>query len=168
MLHPRTRIEGSVAYLTLTRGHVAVIDAKDAALVGRFAWQASEECNTVYATRSVSLPQGGRRKVRLHRVLTDAKAGNDVDHINGNGLDNRRKNLRECSHMDNRRNTRRHRNNKSGFKGVSWNPSRKKWCAFIYHEGKSINLGGFATPEEAHNVYCRKARELHGEFARFA
>jgi len=86
-----------------------------------------------------------------------------IDHINGNSLDNRLINLRECSHKENHGN-RKKEDNVSGFKGVS--PKDKKWQARICHNYKRIYLGLFETAEEAAKAYDAKARELFGRFAR--
>ena len=89
-----------------------------------------------------------------------------VDHINGNGLDNRKANLRIASATENGRNRRRHSNNTSGFKGVKKDKGR--WVANIGGSKNRIRLGSFETPEEAHAAYCEAANRLHGEFARHA
>ena len=88
----------------------------------------------------------------------------EVDHINGNKADNRKKNLRLASRNQNRYNCPIQKNNTSGFKGVS--PRGNKWRALIYSNGKRYFLGDFPTPELAHMAYCKAAAELHGDFAR--
>lgn len=90
-----------------------------------------------------------------------------IDHIDGNGLNNRISNLREAVHSENARNRGAQRNSKSGIKGVSWHVESGRWQAKIQHHGKGKNLGYYATPEEAREAYCKAAKELHGEFARF-
>lgn len=101
----------------------------------------------------------------LHRWLLDAPANMQVDHINGNGLDNRRCNLRLVCQSDNKANARIYKNNSSGFKGVT--AKNGKWLAQIVRNKKNYRLGLFDTPEEAHSAYCRAAMEFHGEFAHF-
>ncbi len=91
----------------------------------------------------------------------------EVDHRNGNGLDNRRFNLREATHAQNMRNQKLNRNNKSGFKGVSYKRSHRKWRACISMHGKTIELGYHDTPEIAYTAYCAGATKYHGEFARY-
>lgn len=88
----------------------------------------------------------------------------EIDHINGNGHDNRLNNLRQATRTENRRNSRLPRNNTTGLKGV--HQKRKSFVAGIGNNGKYRYLGTFDTPEEAHAAYCKAARELHGEFAR--
>jgi hypothetical protein len=87
----------------------------------------------------------------------------EIDHINGDGADNRFANLREATRGENARNRAR-QNNTSGFKGVVGRGTR--WEAKIYYDGREIYLGTFATPEEAHAAYAKAALEHHGEFAR--
>lgn len=87
-----------------------------------------------------------------------------VDHIDGDRLNNAKENLRECTRSENQRNRGMQENNKSGFKGVSFDKSRNKWQAGIGVNGKRISLGRFDTPELAYSAYCKKASELHGEF----
>ena len=92
---------------------------------------------------------------------------NNIDHIDGNGLNNRIENLRDATLFENARNRGPQRNSKSGIKGVYWHVASGRWQAKIQHYGKGKNLGYYATPEEAREAYCKAAKELHGEFARF-
>jgi hypothetical protein len=89
----------------------------------------------------------------------------DIDHIDRNPANNRLANLREATDSQNQGNSRRPRHNKSGFKGVHWNSSKKKWCAGINIGDRHVKLGAFATPEEAHAAYVFAARAHFGEFA---
>jgi len=92
----------------------------------------------------------------------------DIDHKNGNGLDNRWDNLRSATRSQNMANTKLPLTNTSGYKGVRWDKARGKWRAEIRIKGRSRHLGLFATAEEAHAAYMEKAREVFGEFARAA
>lgn len=89
-----------------------------------------------------------------------------IDHINGDTGDNRLANLRLATGSQNHANSRRARNNTSGFKGVS--RFRDKWRANVTKDNRKIFLGLFDAPEAAHAAYCAAAQELHGEFARAA
>ena len=165
----RPEISGDVAYIELTRGHVAIIDARDAELVGKWNWASLVAKRTVYARRNRLVGDGpGSACILLHRVIMAAPDGLEVDHRNGNGLDNRRDNLRVATHADNMKNTRMRGNNTSGFKGVYWDNFTGRWMAAIGHQGKFKNLGRFDTAEEAHAAYSAAATELFGEFARLA
>ncbi len=160
------RIEGNIAYVPLTKGYEAIIDAEDVPLVEGFNWIASVERNTVYAVRREG--SGCRREIRMHRVIMGDPDGLQVDHRHGNGLDNRRSNLRVATGLQNSRNARIRKDNSSGFKGVSWNKSARKWHARIKVDGSRINLGNYETPEAAHAAYAKASAELHGEFGRIA
>jgi hypothetical protein len=91
--------------------------------------------------------------------------GLHVDHANHNGLDNRRSNLRICTQAENQRNRKLHCNNTSGFIGVCWGKSHRKWKAYIYSYKQHFHLGHFDTAEEAAGVRDVAAKNLHGEFA---
>ena len=109
---------------------------------------------------------GGRDK-SVHRVIMDAPKGMDVDHINGDPLDNRKENLRLCTRRENCRNKKVRADSKSGFKGVYVRPN-DRYQAYIGDPAKKsrhINLGTYGTPEEAARAYDKKAIELHGEYA---
>lgn len=90
-----------------------------------------------------------------------------IDHINGTPADNRIANLREATPSQNMWNSARPKNNTSGVKGVSWSAVYSKWAAAIKVERRNINLGMFATKQEAAEAYRAAARKFHGEFARF-
>ena len=102
--------------------------------------------------------------VSLHRFLMDAPQGMVVDHIDGNTLDDRRRNLRVCTQQQNRYNTRPQRKS-SHFKGVCWDKAKRRWMVYVRHEGKSIFVGRFCSEVEAARAYDRKAYECFGEYA---
>lgn len=100
-----------------------------------------------------------------HHILGEPASGQEVDHINGNKLDNRKLNLRFCSRTQNCHNTKRHCNNRSGYKGVF--KQRSKWAAQIkIPNEKNIHIGTFETPELAAKAYNEKAKLIQGKFAR--
>lgn len=160
------RIDGNVAYVPLTRGLKAIIDAADAEVVGQYNWHSHFKRGQAYA--ATNGPRGGPKRVHLslHRLIIDPPAGVVVDHINGDGLDNRRSNLRVATNAENGRNRRISVANKSGFKGVDFN--RGRWRATIRDGSRPVFLGRFKTPEEAHDAYCKAAVKLHGDFSRFS
>jgi hypothetical protein len=141
----------------LTRDLEALIDAPDAHLVAGAAWHAVSSRRTFYACHRI-----GSRVLRMHTILTGWPL---VDHVNGNGLDNRRANLRPATFAENARNRRRPKNNTSGFKGVSWNRRQGQWQSYITADGKRRHLGFHGTAETAALAYDVAARELHGAFA---
>lgn len=112
--------------------------------------------------------------VLLHRVILERMIAplklekcEDVDHIDGNGLNNARSNLRLATRSQNQANRGMSKNNKSGYKGVCYDKKGNKWTASIGHKGKRYAIGRYNTPEEAHEAYKAKAKELFGEFSRF-
>lgn len=170
ILPPRKiRIEGDVAYVPLTQGFEAVIDAVDLPLVAAFNWCVKVRWRTVYAQRTLhGTYRGKRQAVLLHRVITDAPENMQVDHKDGNGLNCRRNNLRQATNSQNQRNTRTRVDNTAGFKGVNLCKDRGVWQARIQVEGSRIHLGFFTTAEDAHAAYARASAALHGEFGRVA
>jgi hypothetical protein len=163
------RIEGDIAYITLTKGYVAVIDAADVPLVEGFNWCAMVRSHTVYAVRGECSGQK-QRLVRMHRALMGDPEGLEVDHIDGDGLNNRRHgttcNLRIATRSQNGCNCGIRSNNSSGFKGVSWSAPTAKWRAEIRLHGKSRHLGYHDTPEAAHAAYVQASARMHGDFGR--
>lgn len=159
------RVDGDLAYITLTKGYEAVIDAADVHLVDGVNWYANTDGNTVYAQRG-AYANGAQKTTRLHRVLMGVNDELLVDHIDGDGLNNRRSNLRLATREQNNRNQRLVKRNSSGFKGVSWDKKERKWLAQIRVDGRSRNLGRYKTPEQAHAAYCAASLKIYGEFAR--
>lgn len=160
----KIRIEGDVAFVPLTQGYEAIIDAADAPLIGKWNWSVLvAHGRSPYAFHTS--PRPFRKSVYLHRVIM-GEPSLEVDHIDGDGLNNRRKNLREATSSQNKHNTGLRKNNSSGYKGVTWDKKNSKWQAQITLCRKVKKLGRFATPEEAYEAYCKASAELHGEFGR--
>jgi hypothetical protein len=159
------RICGDVAYVTLTQGYESIIDAADVPLVDYYNWFAVQVGGTVYAVRS-DYSGTKMRSVYVHRTILGEPECLDVDHKDGDGLNNRRDNLRPATKSQNMRNRRMGCNNTSGFKGVYLHKESGKWVAQIKSGSKPKYLGIFTSPEEAHAAYCTASRELHGEFGR--
>lgn len=106
------------------------------------------------------------RKVQMHRLILNAPENMEVDHINGNRLDNRRENLRLCNSSQNKCNRGPRKDNKSGYKGVSWHEQRQKWTVRIKTPyGKYLSLGLYNDKKEAAMAYNKASVEHHGEFA---
>lgn len=144
--------------------YVAIVDDYDADLA-EFNWTLSHN----YANRTA---KDGRRSIIMHRVVLERVLGRPlekselVDHINMNGLDNRRENLRVATKSQNSANTKPRSSNKSGYKGVSWDKSRQRWRSRIRHNGQYFWLGYFDNLQDAYSAYCKKAKELFGEYAK--
>lgn len=107
----------------------------------------------------------GGKVVRLHRIIMGNPKG-IVDHINGNILDNRKKNLRVCSIRENVINQKKRVGTTSRYKGVSWSKASKKWLACINKYYKTYNLGYFENEKDAARKYNEVAKLWFGEFAR--
>jgi hypothetical protein len=150
----------STIEIPLTKGKYAVIDKDDLELVMRLKWryQSDRKYKSGYVT-------SGDGFTRLHSYIMNCPPGLRVDHINGNGLDNRRSNLRICTRLENSKNKGVSYNKTSSrFKGVYKVGNR--WRAFITSDAIKYNLSCFKTETEAAIAYNKKAKELHGEFAR--
>lgn len=151
--------------IRLTQGKIALVDDEDFEWLNQWKWYVDKG----YATRNIRLESGKRITIKMHRMILGLNVGDEMfgDHINGNRSDNRRENLRSCSHAENQRNAKKNSNNSSGFKGVSFDKQHKKWVAQISINGKGSRIGFFSTPEAAHSAYCAAALKHHGEFANF-
>ena len=149
--------------IQLTAGGIALVDDEDFERVtAEGGWYASESLNTFYARRVYHL--GGRSYTtrNMHNFITGLSY---VDHINGDGLDNRRANLRPATASQNQANQRKRRDNTSGFRGVQWHAPGKRWRAVIRVKGKLHSLGYYQTPEEAALAYDVAAIKFFGEYA---
>lgn len=148
--------EPGVRFVPLTRGKFAKVDEADFIDVSRWNWTYwCDRSGREYAIRGESL--------FLHRYLMGVGSDEKIDHKNGDGLDNRRENLRVASSSENNRNRRKKSGAASRYKGVSEHYG--KWSATIW-SGRKMWLGRFDTEEEAALAYDEAARRLHGEFAR--
>jgi hypothetical protein len=146
--------------LPLSQGKTALVDDLDAALAQTHKWCAERRTEErFYAVKTIRHLQG-QTKIYLHTFLT---GWSFVDHINGDGLDNQRSNLRPATEAQNLWNRGPQRNNTSGFKGV--HRFRSRWQAEIMASGRRSYLGTYGTPDEAARAYDAAATELHGEFA---
>ncbi|MFA5346012.1 MAG: HNH endonuclease [Candidatus Omnitrophota bacterium] len=123
--------------------------------------------NNKYAVRKMSIKnEGDSRLILMHRLISGVLCNVEVDHIDGNGLNNRRSNIRVATHTQNMCNRKIHCNNTSGFKGVSWCKRNKKWRSYIRLEGKLLHLGYFYDSKKAHEAYSMASILLHKEFSR--
>jgi len=150
--------------IPLTKGFFALVDDEDFEFLMQWKWFVSKKKNQFVAESRVGSPLV---RVKMHRFimqLSDKKMC--VDHINGESLDNRRSNLRICTHAQNLRNKRLSKNNTSGFKGVNWNKNSDKWEVRIKTDGKSKCVGYFKCLLTAAKAYNEAAKKYHGEFAR--
>lgn len=157
--------------IPLTRGYVATIDKQDFDLVSRYTWRAAPQPKqkTIYAVAVKWLKDEKRKTtIRMHRLILGVEdSAILVDHRDGDGLNNRRSNIRVATTHQNCCNQRKTRG-VSRFKGVWFNKRgkrTKRWIASIKAEGKRLSLGAFLTEEEAALAYDRAALQYYGEFA---
>jgi|TARA_R110000824_G_scaffold71132_5_gene182367 hypothetical protein len=146
---------------------VALVDDEDYSRVVEAISKRAKWYAHVPHTSKKYYAMNGNRDLSIHRVVMNAPKGMDVDHINGDPLDNRKENLRICTRSENCRNRKVRTTSKSGYKGVYTTPYGR-FQAYIGNPDKKsrhISLGTYDAPEEAARVYDRKALELHGEFA---
>lgn len=147
--------------IVLTQGKVALIDSEDFERVSRFKWSAMRRDHCWYAYHWVSVGGGKGTTQYLHQFLTGRL---NTDHIDGNGLNNRRSNLRAASTQLN--NCNKHKTwAKSGFKGVAGSKNGQRWEGRIRFNKKLIFLGSYETPQEAAQAYDEAALRYFGEFA---
>ena len=170
---PQTVIFPDFAVIALSgkhgQGRFVAVDLEDLEYLSQFLWRAQKvETGRLYAIRSLPKVNGQTRHVLMHMELLPVEDGMLVDHVNGDGLNNRRRNLRPCTHTENMQNRAISRNNQSGYKGVfrDKNSNRLKWRAQLRANGQVHRLGGFRTAIEAARAYDEAAKKHHGEFAR--
>jgi hypothetical protein len=147
----------------LIAGHLVVVDAQDAYLLDAFKWHV--DTHSYVAANSYSQDKG-RHTVLLHRLIACPPDGFEVDHADGDKLNNTRANLRVCTRSQNHANRRKFKNCSSQYKGVSLNKAFGNWRASIKENGKLRYLGTFALEVDAARAYDREAVRIHGEFAR--
>jgi len=150
--------------IPLTQGLYALVDGEDYGWLNQHKWCVTKPKtgHTYYAMRVSS-----KKTIEMHWEILGLEKGDKQwsDHQNGNGLDNRRCNLRPCISSQNHQNQKPIRGGTSKYKGVSWHKNAGKWQAHIKYYGKSKNLGYFSSEIEAAKAYNRAAKELFGEFA---
>lgn len=150
-------------HIELSRGYVSLIDESDYPELSKTKWSYNG-CG--YAVRAIWNPiKKKSRFILLHRQIMNPVKGQDVDHINGNKLDNRRSNLRLCSRSQNKANVGLKKTNTSGFKGVSYFKGTSRWRARIKVNYKAKHLGFFLDKESAAKAYDAAAILHFGEFA---
>jgi hypothetical protein len=164
-------VDPLILHLALGNGRYAVIDADDHLKVQGLIYHGHLERGKWYAARGITTLANGvksRDFIRLHwDILQKPPAGFVVDHINGDGLDNRKINLRICSNKDNGHNHRLHSRNTSGYSGVLFDERRQMWAVTIGVDNRKIYLGRFRKNQKDKAIACRLEAEkkYYGEFA---
>lgn len=154
--------------ILLTQGKFAIVSDADFNWLNQWKWLAKKnrKINPKFYAFRFSYDKEKREGIFMHRLIKDCPEGQQVDHRNLNTLDNRRRNLRICSHTENMRNTKKRIDNISGFIGVSWSERRKKWRSRILVNRKEISLGAFVHKIDAAKAYDQAAKILHGKFCK--
>jgi len=143
----------------LTQGKYSLVDDADFKKVKSIKWYAHFDGFNWYARRNIRLDCGKRSGQTIHVFLLGSRKNKEVDHVNGNGLDNQRKNLRFLSHSKNLLNRGRQSNNTTGYTGVSFHKATKKYRAYGRLNGKHVHLGVHSTVTKAKQAYKTFAEE---------
>lgn len=151
--------------IPLTQGKFAIVDDDDYDWLMQWRWCAHKKRNGYVAVRNRSKKEDGPRTIMMHCEIMDAPNGIEVDHMGHDGLDNRRHKLRLCTHGQNMRNRKKHKDASSKFKGVSWYKRDGKWRACIQCNGSHRHLGLFSDEKLAARTYDKAAMKLFREFA---
>lgn len=135
-----------------------MVDDEDYEMLNKFNWCVNINRNTEYARRT-SIASGGKHiEVKMHSIIMSAPMGMQVDHIDGNGLNNQRYNLRLVTTRQNCMN--RHHSKTSKYPGVTWDKRDMCWIAKARIDGKCIRIGGFKSEELAHNAYSKRVTPI--------
>ena len=145
----------------LLRGQIAIVDDSDYEELMRYRWHAN---SYGYAVCSL-FNKSKETRLFMHRVIMNPPADMQVDHINGNKLDNRRSNLRVCTRAENSKNRKKQSTSRNTYKGVEWSKDHNAWRAKIRVGLRRLTLGSFKTEKEAAMAYNEAALRYHGEFA---
>lgn len=157
---------GDMKEIPLSKGKVALVDDEDFEIQGKFRWYTIVGKYTWYAARHDPQGKGKYGQLLLHREILLAPTGMQVDHINRNGLDCRRSNMRLATNAQNSANHRKRRDNSSGHIGVYQSHGCiNKWDAMIRVNGRTKFIGSFSSIEDAARARDAMALELYGEFA---
>lgn len=155
--------------IPLTKGRygafVALVDDADYEWLNQHKWYAGKRRQSWYAYRGT---EENGHKIAMHQMILRTPKGMKTDHRNGDGLDNRRENIRICTNTENVRNQRTQQRQKSSvFKGVHWCATYKRWVSKIKVNHRRIYLGRFHNEVEAALAYDVGALKYHKEFAKF-
>lgn len=162
VIPPEVSEEDRRSMVPLSKGMVAIVDPEDHEELSRHSWIITESHRTYYASH-VWRENGRRKGILMHRLLLGATPGMFVDHINGNGLDNRKANLRVCTLQQNNWHSRPLAERR--YKGARFRKCRGMWFSGITVNGQFIYLGQHPSEESAARAYDEAARKHFGEFA---
>lgn len=146
--------------ILLTQGRFAIVDESDYDYLSQMKWNYSKTAHNYYARTKIN----GSNKY-MHRIIMKEPDGLQIDHINGDTIDNRRCNLRICTNQENARNS-KSRKGKSKYKGITWSKRDLNWKAQIQVNYVNYHIGYYDTEEEAALAYNKEAIKRFGEFAK--
>jgi len=156
--------------IKLTEGYVTLVDDEDYDFLMQWEWQMRKNKRNFYAKRGF-WKNGKMWEWSIHRLIMGNPPGMEIDHIDGNGLNNQKSNLRVATFHENRMNRKRNKNNSTGYKGVYIRIACKNGRKYVYIRAyikinnKAINLGTYKTLKEAALAYDNAARFYFGQFA---
>lgn len=157
--------------ISLTQAQFALVDDDDFLIMSTFKWYAIKRGSPAairwYAVRHTKRSGGFQKTISMHRLIMHAGLNQQIDHIDRNGLNNQKSNLRFCTPSQNLANSKPHTGNKTGYKGIRWENTRNKWSVRIQVEKKQIFLGYFESLETAREIYKKAALKYFGQFARW-
>ncbi|MEK6883422.1 MAG: HNH endonuclease [Nanoarchaeota archaeon] len=143
-------------------GKFALVDDGDYQKINSIKWYFCEG----YARHDIRFSKTSKKIIFMHRVvLNNFNRNIEIDHINGDKLDNRRNNLRIVTRQQNMFNRRKRKLLSSKYKGVSWNKKNKNWRAMIRINNRTLNIGSFRNEQDAASAYDIKAKEIFGEYS---
>lgn len=155
--------------IQLTQNKLALVDNENFEYLNQWKWYYMTYRNRGYAVRAIYLGGGAKncklKRIWMHRLVMNAPDNVRVDHIDNDSLNNTRVNLRFCSNQENAFNQGLAKNNKSGYRGVSWHKNHKRCYANIRINNKLKFLGSFQDSKDAASIYNLAAKKYFGEFA---
>lgn len=164
LLYRRIRFGYPFMRIGLAEGNFAIVDPEDYLKLCSYNWQLNKCTHTGYAWRGF-MKEGKKITLYMHREIMQPPKGTLIDHINRNGLDNRKANLRFATLTQNNWNSVKPKGAGSRFCGVRKHKPSGRWRAVLYHKGSLIHLGYFDTDVEAAQAYDAEAKKLRGPFA---